>query len=187
MSRLPQLALISAALLASPLAAAQSAPPAAPAATGQRATLSALPLSVESNARLYALTSAGIKQAFPGNSQPEAVFLSEDRKVTVSLEWRSSKLAQTEVPGLLTSFGNVIRSQVPGLKSFKAQPATIGGSTWSQFVFVAPGKVGDVRRELLITSLQGRMLVVTVSGLVADYSRNETPIRALVNSIRLGS
>jgi hypothetical protein len=62
----------------------------------------------------------------------------------------------------------------------------IGGTSWAQFVFTTPGKGGDdLRRELLMTSAQGRILVVTIAGNVKDYSRNEAVIRSLTNSVRV--
>ncbi|MFC4452866.1 hypothetical protein [Deinococcus sonorensis] len=149
------------------------------------AKLGNLPLTVEPNAQLLVLNEAGIQKAFPSGHRPDAVFLSNDRKVSVAFEWRDTPLSPGDVQPLVTQFPAVIRAQVPGIKSLKEQLLTYNGNSWAQFVFVASGKNGDVRREMLITSAQNRMLVVTVSSTVADYTKNATPINALTGSLRL--
>lgn len=143
-----------------------------------------LPLSVEPGERLRLLSDAGIQKAFPDSHRPEAMFLSSDGKVSLSFEWRQAKLGAADLNTMLTRFPAVIRAQVPGIRSLKQSLITVNGHSWADFTFVAPGKAGDVRRELLITNLQGRMLVLTVSSSLADYGRNEAAVRTLTASLR---
>ncbi len=148
--------------------------------------LDSLPLSVEPNAKLLTLNQAGIRAAFPSAAgRPDAVFMTEDRKVSVAFEWRTSKLAANEVEKLVAQFPAVIRAQVPNVKTLKSSLVQMGGSPWAQFVFTTPSQADDLRRELMVTSAGGRMLVVTIAGNVKDYSRNEAVIRNLTNSVRL--
>lgn len=155
-------------------------------ATAVPVKLGTLPLSLEPNAKLLFLSEEGIRSAFPSAAgRPDAVFMTEDRKVSVAFEWRSSKLAVNEVEKLVAQFPAVIRSQVPNIKSLKSELVQVGGAPWAQFVFTTPSTGDDLRRELLVTSLSGRMLVLTIAGNLKDYSRNETVVRALANSVRL--
>lgn len=148
--------------------------------------LGALPLTVEPNAKLLTLSDEGIRKAFPSAAgRPNFVFLTEDRKVSVAFEWRDGKLASNEVEKLVSQFPALIRAQVPNVKSLKANVLQMGGASWAQFVFTTPGQGDDLRRELLMTSLQGRVLVITVAGNVKDYSRNEAVVRSLTNTVRL--
>lgn len=148
--------------------------------------LHTVPVTVEPNARLLTLSDAGIAKAFPtASSRPDAVFMTEDRKVTVAFEWRDGRLAPAQVSDLVTQFPAVIRAQVPNVKTLRASLVQVGGTPWAQFVFTTPGQGDDVRREFLITSVQGRTLVVTIAANTGDYSRNETVVRNLVNSVRL--
>ncbi|GGM10904.1 hypothetical protein [Deinococcus aerophilus] len=148
--------------------------------------LDSLPLSVEPNAKLLTLNTAGIRAAFPSAAgRPDAVFMTEDRKVSVAFEWRTSKLASNELDKLVTQFPAVIRSQVPNIKTLKSGLIQVGGTPWAQFVFTTPSQGDDLRRELMVTSLGGRMLVLTIAGNVKDYSRNEAVVRNLTNSVRL--
>lgn len=148
--------------------------------------LNALPVTVEPDARLFTLTPQGIAKVYPNaTGRPDAVFLTEDRKVTVSFEWRQGKLAANEVSKLIEQFPAVIRAQVPNLKTLKSSLVQQGGTNWAQFVFTTPGRGDDMRRELLVTSLEGRMLVLTVAGNVKDYSRNEAVVRNLTSNVRL--
>lgn len=145
-----------------------------------------VPVTVEPNARLLTLSAAGIRTAFPSAAgRPDAVFLTEDRKVSVAFEWRSSKLAKNEITTLVEQFPSVIRAQVPNVKSLKASLVQVSGTPWAQFVFTTPGQGDELRRELLVTSAGGRMLVLTIAGNVKDYGRNEAVIRALANSVRV--
>ncbi|MBB5378270.1 hypothetical protein HNQ07_003771 [Deinococcus metalli] len=151
--------------------------------------LANLPLSVEPNAKLLTLSSEGIRTAFPAaTGRPDAVFMTEDRKVSVAFEWRASKLAVNEVEKLVAQFPAVIRAQVPNVKTLKATLLQVGGAPWAQFVFTTPPSAAqgdDLRRELLVTSLGGRMLVLTIAGNLKDYSRNEAVVRTLTNSVHL--
>lgn len=148
--------------------------------------LPTIPVILEPNARLLTLTDAGITKAFPSAAgRPDAVFLTEDRKVTVAFEWREGKLAPTQVGDLVAQFPAVIRAQVPNIKTLKASVVQIGNTPWAQFVFTTPGQGDDLRRELLMTSALGRILVVTIAGNVKDYSRNETLIRTFADSLRV--
>ncbi|GAA5502173.1 hypothetical protein Dxin01_01912 [Deinococcus xinjiangensis] len=148
--------------------------------------LGSLPVTVESSPKLLVLTDKGIRSAFPSAAgRPDAVFLSEDRKVTVAFEWRDGKLAPNEIDKLAAQYPAVIRAQVPNIKTLKAGTVEMNGKQWAQFVFTTPGQGDDLRREQLITSLGGRLFVVTVAAKVKDYSKNEDTIRALTGSIRL--
>ncbi|WP_345460099.1 hypothetical protein [Deinococcus carri] len=148
--------------------------------------LPTIPVILEPNARLLTLTDAGITKAFPSAAgRPDAVFLTEDRKVTVAFEWREGKLAPNQVNDLVAQFPAVIRAQVPNIKTLKASLVQIGNTPWAQFVFTTPGQGDDLRRELLMTSALGRILVVTIAGNVKDYSRNEALIRTFADSLRV--
>lgn len=148
--------------------------------------LQTLPVSVEPNTRLLTLTAEGIAKAFPSAAgRPDAVFLTEDRRVSVAFEWREGRLSPAQVPDLVTQFPAVIRAGVPGLKTLRSGVVQIGGTPWAQFVFTTPGKGDDLRRELLMTSAGGRVLVMTIAGNVKDYSRNEALIRSLTGSVRV--
>lgn len=151
--------------------------------------LANLPLTVEPNARMLTLSGEGIRTAFPAAAgRPDAVFMTEDRKVSVAFEWRRSKLAVTEIEKLVAQFPAVIRAQVPNVKTLKATLVQVGGTPWAQFVFTTPPSTAqgdDLRRELLVTSLGGRMLVLTIAGNLKDYSRNEAVVRTLTNSVDL--
>lgn len=145
-----------------------------------------MPLTLEPNATLLTLKEEGIRTAFPSAAgRPDVVFLTADRKVSVAFEWRSSKLATNEVEKLVSQFPAVIRSQVPNVKTLKSELVQIGPTPWAQFVFTTPSTGDDLRRELLVTSMGGRMLVVTIAGNMKDYSRNEAVVRNLANSVRL--
>ncbi|SMB93831.1 hypothetical protein [Deinococcus hopiensis] len=148
--------------------------------------LGSLPVTLEPNAKLLTLNEAGIVKAFPSVAgRPEFVFLTEDRKVSVAFEWRQGKLTPNQVPDLVAQFPAVIRAQVPNVKSLKANVLQIGGTPWAQFVFTTPTQGDELRRELLMTSAEGRILVVTIAGNVKDYSRNEAVLRTLTGSVRV--
>lgn len=158
-------------------------------ATAVPVKLANLPLSVEPNARLLTLSGEGIRTAFPAAAgRPDAVFMTEDRKVSMAFEWRTSKLAVNEIEKLVAQFPSVIRAQVPNIKTLKAGLVQVGRTPWAQFVFTTPPSASqgdDLRRELMVTSMGGRMLVLTIAGNQKDYSRNEAVIRTLTNSILL--
>jgi hypothetical protein len=159
-----------------------------PAVLAVPAKLGNLPVSFEPSTKLMVLNDAGIQKVFPSGNRPDAVLLSGDSKVSMAFEWRDAKLATGDVNTMLAQFPAVIRSQVPGIKTLKQQMVNMNGNSWADFVFVTAGKTaasGDVRREMLITSAQGRMLVLTISSNVADYAKNEADVKAVTSSIRL--
>lgn len=148
--------------------------------------LQTVPVTLEPNAKLLTLNDAGIARAFPATAgRPDAVFLTEDRKVSVAFSWREAALAPTGVPELLLRFAGNVRAQVPNLKSLKSAVVQVGGQPWGQIIFTTPGQGDDRRHEMLLTSAGGRLLVVNIAGNVRDYSRNENLIRNLASSLRV--
>ena len=147
--------------------------------------LTNLPLSLDPGAKLFVMSDAYLLKKFPTGSCPDLLFKTSDDKVSIAFEWRGTKLTPADVNTMLTQFPAVIMAQVPGIKTLNKQMLKLNGNDWADFVFVAPNKLGDVRRELLITSAQGRMLIVTVSSNLADYGKNEADVKALTGSMTL--
>ncbi|MFC6591307.1 hypothetical protein ACFP81_04260 [Deinococcus lacus] len=155
------------------------------AASAAPANVGSLPVTVEPGTQLRVLSAAGLAQAFPNAAaRPAALYMTPDRKVSVSFQWRQSSLAPNEVKLLLTQYPAAIRKQVPNVTRLSPDLVKIGGQQWAQFIFTTPGQGGERRHELLMTSLQNRPLVITVDSSVADYSANEAAVRNLVNSVR---
>lgn len=144
-----------------------------------------LPLSVETSDTLLTLTPAAIQKIYPSQSRPEAVFLTNDKKVSMGFEWRQASLKPNEVSSLVSQFPAVIKAQVPGLKTLSPKMLTIQGIPWAQFVYTLPGKNGDLRREMLVTSAKGRMLILNIDSSVKDYSSNNSAVRTFVNGIKV--
>ncbi|WP_261664062.1 hypothetical protein [Deinococcus sp. Marseille-Q6407] len=167
-------------------AAALGASVGAPVLAASATQNTGLPVSIQKDNRFLILSNAGIARAFPNAAtRPDAVFMTRDRKVSVSLEYRSSTLRPNEVTALLTQYPPVLRRQLPGIKSLNADIVRSGGNQWAQFVMTLPGQNGDRRLEQRLTSVQGRPLVVTIDGSAAGYKANETAVRNLVNSIQV--
>ncbi len=154
----------------------------AQAATAQ---LPNLPLSVETSDTLLTLTSTAIQKIYPAQSRPEAVFLTNDKKVTMGFEWRQTALKPGEVGGLVSQFPAVIKAQVAGLKTLTPKLLTIQGTPWAQFIYTLAGKNGDLRREMLVTSAQGRMLILNVDSSMKDYAANDLAVRTFVNGVKV--
>ncbi|ADV67243.1 hypothetical protein [Deinococcus maricopensis] len=154
------------------------------AAHAERVALPNLPVSVDAPS-LLELNAGGISKLFPGVNRPEAVLLTGDQRVVMSFEWRPTSLRTTEVGTLVQQFPAVLRKQVPNLKSLTQGALQLNGTQWAQFVITAPGKTGDVRREMLVTSAGGRMLILTISGLATDYTKNLGTILAFRNSLKV--
>lgn len=148
--------------------------------------LNDLPVQVEVNSKLYKLTTDGIRAIFPSAAgRPDAVFMTADRKVSVAFEWREGKLAPNEVGLLVKQFPAVIRAQVPNVTKLDSDLIKVGSKPWAKFVMTTPSKGDQLRRELLMTSASGRILVVTIAGNVKDYVRNQAVIQKLTKSIKV--
>ena len=144
-----------------------------------------LPLSVDLGGKISMLNDAWIRKAYPRfDGRPDAVFRTEDGRVTTTFQWREAKLAPAEVERLAAEYPAVLKSQVPGLKSLKASVLQLNGKNWAQVILTAPGQKDDLRREMLMTSLAGRMLVVTIQSNVKDFSKNEAQVRAFTSSLK---
>ena len=144
-----------------------------------------LPMSVDLGGKISMLNDAWIRKAYPRfEGRPDAVFRTEDGKVTTTFQWREAKLAPTEVERLAAEYPAVLKSQVPGLKTLKSGVVQLNGKNWAQVILTAPGQSDDLRREMLMTSLKGRMLVVTIQSNVKDFSRNEAQLRAFTSSLK---
>lgn len=144
-----------------------------------------LPMTVELGSKMSMLNDTWIRKAYPRfEGRPDAVFRTDDGRVTMTFQWREAKLAPTEVERLAAEYPAVLKSQVPGLKTLKANVVQLNGKNWAQVILTAPGQSDDLRREMLMTSLKGRMLVVTIQSSVKDFSKNETQVRAFTSSLK---
>ena len=150
------------------------------------AQAASLPVSIERDDRFLILSDKGIAAAFPNAAtRPSAIFMTKDRQVSVSLEYRSSTLSANQVTTLLTQYPPVMRKNLPSITSLNADMVRIGGNQWAQFVATLPSKNGERRLEQLMTSVNNRPLVVTIDGTAAGYKANEVAVRNLVNSIQV--
>lgn len=152
-------------------------------AAAEVVTVPGIGITFEAPKTLRALSAPQIKTTFQGQGAPQSVFLTDDQKVVMSFEWRGAALKRDELIALDSQFAKVIQSKSP--KSFTHGLRMINGTQWAQFVFVVPGKAGDVRNEMLVTSYKGRMLVVNLNSTVADYTRNQTTALNMTNSLSL--
>ena len=152
-------------------------------AAAERVPVPGVPVTVDLPASARQLNSTQIDAAFPGQGAPQAVFTTDDQKVVMSFEWRGSHLLPSELAQLDSNFAKVIQAKNP--KSFTHKLVSINGSPWAQFVFITPGRAGDVRNELLVTSAAGRTLVVNINATVNDYTKNQKITQAITGSLRL--
>lgn len=144
-----------------------------------------LPLSADVPDKMLSLTPQGIAQIYPQNNRPAAVFLSADKKVSISLEQRRTPLKPQDIGVLVGQYPAVIKAQVPGLSSLVSRQLTINGVPWAQFVYTLPVKGGERRRETLLGSADGKLLMVNVDSTVNDYNKNQVDVRGFINSLQV--
>lgn len=158
--------------------------PQTPPKTSQSASV--VPVVVQLNERFLSLTPEGIRSIFPiAAGRPDAVFMTRDRKVSIAFEWRRGKLKTNEVKQLLTQFPPLLKRQVPDAQQLKSRLLTFAGRSWAQFVFTTPRQGGELRRELLMTSVKGRLFVITIAGKTKDYKQYATDIQQLMNGMKV--
>lgn len=144
-----------------------------------------LPLSADVPAKMLSLTPEAIAKIYPQSARPEAVYLTADKKVALSFEQRRTPLKPNEISALVGQYPAVIKSQVPGLGSLVSKQLTIGGTPWAQFVYTLPSKAGERRRETLLGSVGGKLLMLNIDSTVSDYSKNQVDVRSFVNSLQV--
>lgn len=153
--------------------------------SAQALQVGTLPLVADTPGKLLSLSPEAIAQIYPQNNRPEAVYLTADKKVSLAFEQRSAPLKPGEISGLVGQYPAIIKSQVPGLKSLVSKQLTIGGTPWAQFVYTLPGKDGERRRETLLGSVGGKLLMLNVDSTTADYSKNQVEVRSFINSLHM--
>ena len=186
MKAIPTL-LTAAALAASGMTVAQAqTQPAQSTPSAQSNVGAGLPISIQKDDRFLLLSGAGLARAFPNAAtRPDVVFVTQDRKVTISLEYRTTSLRAGEITTLLTQYPTVLRRQLPTISTLNTDIVRAGGNQWAQFVMTLPTQNGERRLEQLITSVNNRPMVVTIAGMTDGYKANETAVRNLINSIQV--
>lgn len=154
-------------------------------AAAQQVDVPGVPVSFSAPAGLRALSQEQLRTVYQNRNVPAAVYTTEDRRVTVVFEYRNVPLRPAEVPALVSSFGSVIRSSMRGVLRLNQELLNIQGNPWAQFVFTTPGQDGENRQEMLVTSANGRMLVVSIASSLRDYQRNEATVLGLTRSMRI--
>lgn len=154
-------------------------------AAAQQVDVPGVPVSFSAPAGLRALTQEQLRTVYQNRAVPAAVYTTDDRRVTVVFEYRQTPLRPAEVAPLVSAFGSVIRNRMPGVLRLQQDLIKIQGNDWAQFVYTTPGADGENRHEMLVTSANGRMLVVTVASTLRDYNRNEAALLGLTRTLRV--
>lgn len=157
-------------------------------ATARQATATdTLPLSLATDARFLSLSETGIARLFPNAStRPAAVFVTQDRGLTVTIEYRRNvTFTPEQLTAMLSSMPAAIAQKDPKAKDVTSDMLAIGGAQWAQFVHHTEKNGTERRVEQLYASVKGRPVVITISGSSAAYEKNKAAARNLINSLRL--
>lgn len=145
-----------------------------------------LPISLTISDPFLALTDEGIRSVFPvAAGRPQAVIITKDRKLSVAFEWRQGRLKLNEVSKLLTQFPPIIRKKVPKLTGLQAKLITLGGHSWARFVFTTPSQGDSLRRELLMSSIGGRVFVITIAASSKDYQKHADKLNKVLGTLKV--
>ncbi len=143
-----------------------------------------LPLSADMGDKMLSLSPEAIAKIYPQNNRPEAVYLTPDKKVSLAFDQRRTALKPNEIGGLVAQYPAIIKAQVPNLKSLVSKQVTIGGAPWAQFVYTLPSSAGERRRETLLSSADGKLLMLNIDSTTADYNKNQVQVRSFINSLK---
>lgn len=131
----------------------------------------------------YKMSKEEIANKFPPVRPPQAAFANNRRvTVTVAINHTQSKLS----PAQLGEFGAFMKKTVGAMGELeKDETVTINGNSWYRLVLKTEAADQPIRNEMLMTSADGRALLINLNSTVKDYPAYQKQLDAIRNSLKI--
>jgi hypothetical protein len=125
---------------------------------------------------------AATKRAkYPGANAPAYVLTNGDGSTNIAFDHKQVAVSPDEIPKLEAP----MREQFSGMKINSSGTRQVNGTSFLMFDFDSPSPEGDIRNLLLMSSLEGRLLVISYNCLPARNASCASMGRQLIESISI--
>jgi hypothetical protein len=131
------------------------------------------------------LTSEEIARKFPRGDAPKDVFANETQSVSVGVTFSPSKVSSNQLNEAKESFEELLPRIVPGLQWQSKDIVEINGVKWVNLRFTSYATDTDIVNDMLVTSFQGKALIVSFNATVDEWEAAKPTLEASKSSIRI--
>ena len=153
-------------------------------ALATRVTVPGTTLSLEVPSGFTRMTADMIALKYSRGVPPRMVYTTADSRVNIAFELRDSKLPAARLGEFGVFMKDFIGKNIKVLKWEGSGPRSLGGRAWYELAFTFQATDQPVYDRLLITSEQGRALVVTVNATTQDLPKYRPVLDQAINSLR---
>lgn len=138
-------------------------------------------LSMQVPTSFVPMDAAAKKVKYPGANAPAYVLTNGDGSTNIAFDHKPVAMSPDEIPKLEAP----MREQFSGLKINSAGTRQINGTNFLMFDFDSPSPDGDIRNLLVMSSLEGKLLVISFNCLPSKDASCGNLGKQLIESISL--
>ncbi len=153
-------------------------------ALAARVTVPGTTLSLEVPPGFAPMTADVIALKYPRGVPPRLVYTTPDTRVNIAFELRDATLPAGQLKAFGAYMKAFIASNLRVLSWERNGLRALGGRDWYELAFTFQAADQPVYDRILITSEQGRALVVTANATVTALPQHRGALDAALNSIR---
>jgi hypothetical protein len=131
------------------------------------------------------LGQAEIDAKYPSKRGPAFVVGNERRTTTIAFDLKADRLPADKLPEVQATLEKVFERIVPGLEWKARKLIELQGQPWIYLEMSSRAVDTDIHNLMLITSRQGRMLVLNFNSTRAEFPAVEAALRRSIESLRL--
>jgi len=126
-----------------------------------------------------------LEMKYPSESRPTVVFTNETGRVNIAMNHTADPVPPGGIPDVLDAMKRQFGTAYPTIRWNDTGMIEQGGRTWGRLDCVTPAIDTRIRNIMIVTSLDGRLLLVTFNTVEELESTWAGPGRAIIDSVRV--
>lgn len=98
---------------------------------------------------------------YPNDNRPSIVLSDSRGTVNVAMDHKSVSVEPTQIAGVYSTLERTFKNLYPSATWNRSEVVVVGGRTWAVLDLFTPAIDGEIRNIMMVTSLEGRLLVIS--------------------------
>ena len=122
---------------------------------------------------------------YPDSRRPSVVYTDSSGAVNVAINHTNDRMSYSGLSQFITSMEKMFKQRYPTAQFYEKQTTTIYGRQWAKIDVQTPAIDTDIRNIMLATSLDGRLLLVSINVVKELEDEWLEPANAIASSIQV--
>lgn len=151
----------------------------------EQATVAGGKATFEPPPTLHPMSAQELARKYPASNAPKQAYAAENGAVSVAFDLTSQPLPPERLGEATTELPKVLSQTIPGIRWLTKESIRVQGQTWVHLEFLSDARDTQIHNHLLLTSLDGRMLLFNFNATTAKYEQYRSAFLKSRDSIRL--